>query len=171
MRCNFGLKAVSIGLVLVMGAMAYGQGEPNSVGEILKANKLDWIAGEWEGITDMNETAKAKFEFVMDGYALSMKASVGKYEFTGLAYYVASKNTIVTTGIDNRGRSFGGSWMVDGDKLFLKIEQMSKDGSMKYFDRYISKVDANTIKAVTYKVTDGKRSDEPMSVLELKRIK
>jgi hypothetical protein len=171
MRCDFELKAISIGLVLMMGVIANGQGEPNSVGEILKANKLDWVAGEWEGMTDTNETANAKFEFVMNGYAISMKANVGQYEFTGLAYYVVSKNTIVAVGTDNRGRNFGGSWMVDGDKLLLKIEQTSRDGSVKYFDRYMYKVNADTMKSVTYRIIEGKRADEPMSVLELKRKK
>jgi hypothetical protein len=188
MRGDFGLKASCIILVLVMGAAARGapspgsgQGyEPNSVGEILKGNKLDWIAGEWEGMTDANETpdknirgqaAEAKFEFVMDGFALSIKARVGKYEFAGLAYYVASKNTIVATGVDNRGRSFGGSWLIDGDKLLLKIEQTGRDGSINNFDRFLSKVDENTMKSVTYAITDGKRSDEPIGVLEFKRKK
>ena len=169
MRSNFGLRAVSIVLVLGMGATAQGAGEPNSVGEILKFNKLDWIAGEWVGMTDANEKAEAKFELVMGGYALSIKARVGQYEFTGLAYYVASKNTIVATGVDNRGRSFGGSWLIDGDKLLLKIEQMGRDGSVNHFDRYLSLADANTMRAVTYSITDGKRSDEPIGILELKR--
>jgi hypothetical protein len=171
MRCKFGLKAISVGLVLMMGAAAQAAGEPNSVGEILKGNKLDWIVGEWVGTTDANEKAEAKFEFVMDGFTLSIKARVGKYEFAGLAYYVASKNTIVATGVDNRGRSFGGSWLIDGDKLLLKIEQMGRDGSINNFDRFLSKVDENTMKSVTYAITDGKRSDEPIGVLEFKRKK
>jgi hypothetical protein len=188
MRGDFGLKASCIILVLVMGAAARGapstgsgQGyEPNSVGEILKGNKLDWIAGEWEGMTDANETpdknirgqaAEAKFEFVMGGYALTINARVGKYEFTGMAYYVASKNTIAAMGIDNGGRSFGRSWMVDGDRLLLKLEQTARDGSIKYFDRYLSKVDDDTMKSVTYSVIDGKRSEEPIGVLEFKRKK
>jgi hypothetical protein len=96
---------------------------------------------------------------------------VGQYEFTGLAYYVASKNTIIAVGADNRGRSFGGSWLVDGDKLLLKIEQTGRDGSMNNFDRFLSKVDENTMRSVTYSVSDGKRSEEPIGVLEFKRKK
>jgi hypothetical protein len=171
MRCNYIIKAVSFGLVLMMGVMARAAGEPNSVGEILKGNKLDWIVGKWIGMTDANEKAEAEFELEMGGYVLSIEARVDKYEFTGLAYYVASKNTIAAMGADNRGRSFGGSWMIDGDKLLLKIEQTGRDGSMNYFDRYLSKVDENTMKSVTYSVVDGKRSDEPIGILEFKRKK
>ncbi len=170
MRSKSVLKVVSVGLVLVMGVVARAAGEPNSVVEILKANKLDWIVGKWVGMTDANEKAEAEFELEMDGYALSIEAKVGRYEYEGMAYYVASKNTIVNTGVDNRGRSFGGSWMIDGDKLFLKIEQTGRDGSMSYFDRYLSKVDENTMRAVTYSVVDGKRADEPMGVMEFKRM-
>ena len=187
MNIKFVSKAVSVGLILVMGAAAFGApstdstslpqassgqgGESKSVGEILKENKLDWIAGKWVGMTDANEKAEAEFELEMDGYALSIEARVGKYEYTGLGYYVASKNTIVNIGVDNGGRSFGGSWIVDGDKLLLKIEQMGRDGSMKYFDRYLSRVDEDTMKSVTYSVIDDKRSDEPIGVLEFKRKK
>ncbi|MGA2092081.1 MAG: hypothetical protein ABSH16_01555 [Sedimentisphaerales bacterium] len=180
MRSKFGLKAVSIGMVLVMGVVARGAGEPNSVGEIFKFNKMEWLIGEWEATTDVNETpdknirgqvAEAKFEWTLDGYALSIKARVGRYGYEGMAYYVASKNTIVNTGVDNRGRSFGGSWLIDGDKLLLKIEQTARDGSINNFERSLSKVDANTMKSVTYSVSDGKRSDEPIGVLEFKRKK
>jgi hypothetical protein len=141
------------------------------VEEILKGNKLDWIVGEWVGVTDANEKAEAKFEFVMGGYVLTINARVGKYEFTGMAYYVASKNTIEAMGIDKRGQSFGRSWMVEGDRLLLKLEQTARDGSIKYFDRYLSKVDDNTMKSLTYSVIDGKRSDEPIGILEFKRKK
>jgi hypothetical protein len=165
------LKAASVGLVLLSGVMARAAGEPNSIGEILKGNKLDWIIGKWVGMTDANEKAEAKFEFVMGGYALTINARVGKYAFTGLAYFVASKNTIAAMGVDNGGRSFGRSWMIDGDRLLLKLEQTARDGSIKYFDRYLSKVDDNTMKSVTYSVIDGKRSDEPIGVLEFKREK
>lgn len=172
MRSRFGLKVVSVGLMLMMGAgAARAAGEPNNVGKILKGNKVDWIVGQWEGITDANEKAEAKFELAMNDYALSLKASVGTYEFTGLAYYVASKNTIDAMGVDNRGRSFGGSWMIYGDKLLLKIEQTGRDGSINNFDRFLSKVDDNTIRAVTYSVVEGKRSEEPIGVLEFKRKK
>ena len=78
---------------------------------------------------------------------------------------------MVSVGADNGGRSFGGSWKVDGDKLLLKIELTGRDGSIKYFDRYLSKVDDNTMKSVTYSVIDGKRSEEPIGVLEFKRKK
>jgi hypothetical protein len=171
MRNKFGLKAISIVMVLVMGAAARAAGEPNNVGEILKGNKLDWIAGKWIGMTDANEKAEAEFELEMDGYALSIEAKVGKYEYEGTAYYVASKNTIVNVGVDNRGRSFGGSWMIDGDKLLLKIEQTGRDGSISNFERYLSEVDENTMKSVTYSVIDGKRSAEPIGTLEFKRKK
>jgi hypothetical protein len=169
MRIKFGLKAASVSLVLMIGAATQAAGEPNNVEEILKGNKLDWIVGKWVGMTDANEKAEAEFELEMDGYAISIEAKAGKYEFTGLAYYVASKNMIAAMGVDNGGRSFWGSWMIDGDKLLLKIEQTSRDGSTKKFDRYLSKVDENTMKSVTYSVIDGKRSEEPIGILEFKR--
>lgn len=171
MRDSYIIKTVNIWLVLVMAAMAQGAGEPNSVGEILKGNKLDWIAGEWEGVNDANEKAEAKFEFAANDYVLSVRAKVGKYEYEGMVYYVASKNTIVNVGVDNSGRSFGGSWMVDGDKILFKIEQTSRNGCKKLYDRYMSRVDAETMKSLTYSVSEGKRSDEPISVMELKRKK
>jgi hypothetical protein len=73
--------------------------------------------------------------------------------------------------VDNRGRSFGGSWLIDWDKLLLKIEQTGRDGSINNFDRLLSKVDADTMRSVTYSVIDGKRSAEPIGVLEFKRKK
>jgi hypothetical protein len=171
-RNKIGLLFMGICLVLlIMGATAFGEGEPNNVGEILKFNKLDWIVGEWMGLTDANEKAEAKFDLVMDGYVLSIKARVGRYEFTGLAYYVASSNTIVAAGADNRGRTFGGSWLIDGDKLLLKIEQTGRDGTVNHFDRYLSMADANTMRSVTYTVVDGKRAEQPMGILEFKRKK
>jgi hypothetical protein len=180
MKGRFGLKAGYIILVLMMGVTARAAGEPNSVGEIFKFNKMEWLIGEWEATTDANETpdknirgqvAEAKFEWTLDGYALSIRARVGRYEYEGMAYYVASRNTIVNTGVDNRGRSFGGSWLIDWDKLLLKIEQTGRDGSINNFDRLLSKVDADTMRSVTYSVIDGKRSAEPIGVLEFKRKK
>jgi hypothetical protein len=153
-----------------MGTMVRGS-EPNNVGEILKANKLEWLIGEWEATTDANEKAEAKFELGLDGYAFSLRARVGRYGYAGLAYYVANKNMIVNTGVDNRGRSFGGSWLIDGDKLLLKLEQTGRDGSIENFERYLSKADADTMKSVTYAVIEGKRSEEPIGVLEFKRKK
>jgi len=169
-QCLVVVKLIGIGLILSM-AVTVTAAEPNSIGQILKAKGFEWFIGGWEATTDANEKAEARFELALNGFALSTKARVGQYEYAGLAYYVQSKKTIVNTGIDNGGRIFGGTWEIYGDKLVLNLEQTTPDGTINNFVRYMSKTDANTMKSVTYQIIEGKRSEEPMSILEFKRKK
>jgi hypothetical protein len=83
---------------------------------------------------------------------------------------VPSKGVLVNSGIDTKGVALSGTWEIEGDKLILKGEQTVADGQVYRFVRYLSKTDANSMKAVTYRIIDGKLSDEP-STLEFKRMK
>jgi hypothetical protein len=158
----------AIVLLLAMTAVA---DEPNDVGNILKKNGFDWLFGKWETISDANQKIEAEFELQAGGYAISIEANVGTNEHIGLVYYSPAKKAILHTGIDNTGRVFAGLWEIKGDKLVANIEQTAPDGSITRYVRYLSKVDADTMKSVTYSVVDGKRSEEPIGTLVFKRDK
>ncbi len=145
--------------------------EPNSVGEIFKEKGFEWFIGNWETVTDANEKAEADFALELDGYVLSLDARVGEqYTYRGIVFYVPSKGTIVNSGVDNKGGVFSGTWEIDRDKLVLKAEQTTANGKVYRFVRYQSKVDAETMKVVTYRIIEGKVSEEP-NILEFKRRK
>jgi hypothetical protein len=145
--------------------------EANNVGGIFKEKGVDWLIGKWEAVTDANEKATANFSLEMDGYVLSLDAKVGsQYSYRGIVFYVPSKGVLVNSGIDTRGVALSGTWEIEGDKLVLKGEQTTADGQVFRFVRYLSKTDANTMKAVTYRIIDGKLSDEP-GTMEFKRLK
>jgi hypothetical protein len=159
---------LAIILSLAMTAIA---AEPNNVGNILKENGFDWLFGKWETTNDANQKIEAEFELEADGYAISAEAKAGSNEHAGLVYYSSAKKTILYTGVDNTGRVFTGPWEIKGDKLVINLEQTKPDGSITRFVRYLSKVDADTMKSVTYSVVDGKRSEEPIGTLVFKRDK
>jgi hypothetical protein len=153
-----------------MGVMAKAA-EPNSVGDIFKEKGFEWLIGSWVTVTDANEEARANFALELDGYVLSLDARVGeRYAYRGIVFYVPSKGVLVNSGIDTRGVAFSGTWEIEGDKLVLKGEQTTADGQVFRFVRYQSKVDADTMKVVTYRIIEGKRSDEP-NILVFKRRK
>ena len=162
------LLTLAIILSLTMTAIA---AEPNNVGNIFKENGFDWLFGKWETITDANQKIEAEFELEADGYAISVEAKAGSNEHFGLVYYSPAKKTILYTGVDNTGRVLTGLWEIKGDKLIINLEQIATDGSITRFVRYMSKVDADTMKSVTYSVADGKRSEEPIGTLVFKRDK
>jgi len=168
MRKKF--KILNIFFLLFITAIT-NAAEPNSVGNILKNSGFEWLFGEWETTNDANQKIEAEFELEADGYAISIEAKAGNNEHIGLIYYSLTLKTILHTGVDNAGRAFTGLWEITGDKLAANIEQTSPDGSITHYVRYLSKVDAETMKSVTYIVRDGKRSDEPMGTLEFKRKK
>ena len=159
---------LAIALSLVMTAIA---AEPNNVGNILKENGFDWLFGKWETIIDANQKIEVEFELEADGYAISIEAKTGSNENVGLVYYSPAKKTILYTGVDSAGRVNSGPWEIKGDKLVANIEQTKPDGSITSYVRYLSKVDADTMKSVTYSVVDGKRSEEPIGTLVFKRDK
>ena len=162
------LLNLAIVLSLAITAIA---AEPNNIGNILKENGFDWLFGKWAAITDANQKIEAEFELEADGYAISIEAKAGSNEHVGLVYYSPTKKIILYTGIDNTGRVNAGPWEIKGDKLIVNIEQTKPDGSITSFVRYLSKVDADTMKSVTYSVVDGKRSEEPIGTLVFKREK
>ena len=165
-----GLRMVGIYLILSMGATV-NAAEPNNVGGIFKEKGVDWLFGKWEAVTDANEKATANFSLEMDGYVLSLDAKVGsQYSYRGIVFYVPSKNVLVNSGVDTRGVALSGTWEIEADKLVLKGEQTTADGQVVRFVRYLSKTDANTMKAATYRIIDGKFSDEP-GIMEFKRVK
>jgi hypothetical protein len=167
-----GKSCLLLNLAIVLSlAMAAIAAEPNNVGNILKENGFDWIFGKWETITDANQKIEAEFELEADGYAISIEAKAGNNENVGLVYYSPAKKTILYTGVDSTGRVFDGHWEIKGDKLVINLEQTKPDGSITRYMRYLSKVDADTMKSVTYSVVDGKRSDEPIGTLLFKRDK
>ena len=151
--------------------IAVNAAEPNNVGNILKENGFDWLFGKWAAITDVNQKIEAEFELEADGYAISIEAKAGSNEHVGIVYYSPATKTILYTGVDNAGRVNAGPWEIKGDKLVANIEQTKPDGSITRFVRYLSKVDADTMKSVTYSVVDGKRSEEPIGTLVFKRNK
>ena len=151
--------------------IAANAAEPNNVGNILKENGFDWLFGKWETITDANQKIEVEFELEADGYAISIEAKTGSNENVGLVYYSPAKKIILYTGVDNAGRVNAGPWEIKGDKLVVNIEQTAPDGSITSYVRYLSKVDADTMKSVTYSVVDGKRSEEPIGTLVFKRDK
>jgi hypothetical protein len=162
------LRMVGIYLILSMGA-AVNAAEPNNVGDIFKEKGVDWLIGKWEAVTDANEKAIANFSLEMDGYVLSIDAKVGsQYSYRGIVFYVPSKGVLVNSGIDTKGVALSGTWGIDGDKVVLKGEQTTADGQVVRFVRYLSKTDANTMKAETYRIIDGKLSDVP-GIMEFKR--
>jgi hypothetical protein len=164
------LLALMIGLILSL-TIAANAAEPNSISNILKAGGFDWLFGKWEMTNDANQKIEADFELEVDGYAVSVEAKAGNNEHTGFAYYSPVKKTMFYKGIDNAGRVFAGPWEIRGDKLVINLEQAAADGSTTYFMRYLSKVDADTMKSVTYNLVNGKPSEEPTSTLEFKRKK
>jgi hypothetical protein len=145
--------------------------EPNNIGTILKANGFDWLFGEWETTNDANMEIEAEFEMEADGYAISIEAKAGSNEHVGIVYYSPAQKTILYTGADNAGRVFKGSWEIKGDKLVINLEQIAPDGTITRFVRYLTKVDADTMKSVTYNVINGKISEEPIGTLVFKRDK
>lgn len=162
------LLTLAIILSLTITAIAT---EPNNIGNILKENGFDWIFGKWTAITDSNQKIEAEFELEANGYAISIEAKAGSNENVGLVYYSPAKKTILYTGVDSTGRVFDGHWEIKGDKFVINLEQTKPDGSIACYVRYISKVDADTMKSVTYSVVDGKRSEEPIGTLVFKRDK
>jgi hypothetical protein len=162
------LLTLAIVLSLAMTALAT---EPNNIGDILKESGFDWLFGKWAAISDANQKIEAEFELEGNGYAISIEAKAGSNEHVGLVYYSPAKKTILYTGADNAGRVFAGPWEIKDDKLVINLEQTKPDGSITNFLRYISKVDADTMKSVTYSVADGKRSEEPIGTLVFKREK
>jgi hypothetical protein len=162
------LLTLAIILSLTITAIA---AEPNNVGNILKENGFDWIFGKWTAITDANQKIEAEFELEADGYAISIEAKAGSNENVGLVYYSPAKKTILYTAVDSTGRIFDGHWEIKGDKFVINLEQTKPDGLITRYVRYISKVDADTMKSITYSVVDGNRSEEPIGTLEFKRDK
>jgi hypothetical protein len=162
------LLNLAIVLSLAMTAIA---AEPNNVGSIFKENGFDWLFGKWETTNDANQKIEAEFELEADGYAISIETKTESNENVGLVYYSPAKKIILYTGVDNKGRVNTGPWEIKGDKLVINLEQTKPDGSITHYMRYISKVDADTMKSVTYSVVDGKRSDEPIGTLVFKRDK
>lgn len=160
---------MNLAIVLSLATTAIAA-EPNNVGNILKENGFGWLFGKWAVITDANQKIEAEFELGADGYAISIEAKAGSNEHVGIVYSSPAK-TILYTGIDNAGRVFAGTWEIQGDKLIINLEQTVPDGSITRFVRYLSKVDADTMKSVTYIVADGKRSEEPIGTLVFKRDK
>jgi hypothetical protein len=169
------MKIKSLLVLILMPVLsltiAANAAEPNNVGNILKENGFDWLFGKWETITDTNQKIEAEFELEADGYAISIEAKTGSNEHVGLVYYSPAKKSILYTGIDNADRVFAGPWEIKSDKLVINLEQTKPDGSITRFVRYLSKVDADTMKSVTYSVVDGKRSEEPIGTLVFKRDK
>jgi hypothetical protein len=151
--------------------IASNAAEPNNVGNILKENGFDWLFGKWETTTDANQKIEAEFELEADGYAISVEAKTGSNENIGLVYYSPAKKAILYTGVDSTGRVYTGPWEIKGDMFVVNIEQTKPDGSITHYVRYLSKVDADTMKSVTYSVIDGKRSEEPIGTLVFKRDK
>ncbi len=145
--------------------------EPNSIGDIFKTGGFDWLFGKWETTNDTNQEIEAEFELEADGYAISIEAKAGNNKHIGLVYYSPTRKTILHTGVDNAGRAIASLWEIKGDMLVANIEQTAPDGSITHYVRYLSKVDADTMKSVTYSVVDGKRSDEPIGTLIFKRDK
>ncbi|MGA2324508.1 MAG: hypothetical protein ABSG22_11765 [Sedimentisphaerales bacterium] len=169
------MKIKSLLVLILMPVLsltiAANAAEPNNVGNILKGNGFDWLFGKWETISDSNQKFEAEFELEADGYAISIEAKAGKNEHTGIVYYSPVQKAILYTGIDSSGRIYTGTWEIRGDKLILNIELTVPDGATSHFVRYLSKVDTDTIKSVTYNVVDGKRSEEPIGTLVFKRDK
>jgi hypothetical protein len=157
--------------IALLSAMTAIAAEPNSVGNILKENGFDWLFGKWETVTDANQKIEAEFELEAEGYAISIEAKVGSNEHVGLVYYSQAKKMILYNGVDNAERVFTGPWEIKGDKLVINLEQAAPDGSITRFVRFLSKVDADTMKSVTYRIVDGKRSEEPIGTLIFKRGK
>jgi hypothetical protein len=151
--------------------IAANAAEPNNISDIFKTGGFDWLIGKWLTTTDANEKAEAEFKLKTDGYVISIEATVGRYEYTGIAYYEPETKRIVHTGADNKGRIFGGRWKIQDNQLVLNLDQTAPDGQITHFIRFISKADANTMKSVTYSVVDSKRSDKPTSTLIFKREK
>ena len=164
------LLVLMIGPVLSL-TIAANAAEPNSIGNIFKAGGFDWLFGKWAATTDANEKAEAEFKLKTDGYVISIEATVGRYEYTGIAYYEPETKRIVHTETDNTGRIFRGRWKIQGNQLVLNLDQTAPDGQTVHFIRFISKVDANTMKSVTYTVVESKRSEEPIGTLIFKREK
>ncbi len=170
-RCLLGLKLVGVVLVLSMGVMV-NAAEPNSVGDVFKEKGFEWFFGTWETVTDTNEKVKANFALEMEGYVLTLDVRVGeRYSYRGIVFYVPSKGIMVNNGVDTRGRVFSGTWEIDGDNLVLKGEQTAADGQVYRFVRHHSKVGADAMKVVTYRIIEGKRSEEPADILEFRRRK
>jgi hypothetical protein len=165
------LLLVLILMPVLSVTIAVNAAEPNNVGNIFKENGFDWLFGKWVVITDANQKIEAEFELEADGYAISIEAKTGSNENVGLVYYSPVTKSIIYTGVDSTGRIFGGPWEIKGDKLIVNIEQTKPDGSITHYLRYLSKVDADTMKSVTYSVADGKRSEEPIGTLVFKRDK
>ena len=172
-RNKIGLRFAGICSVLLAGILA-GEGfagEPNSIGGLLKEKGVDWLTGRWETTMENGEKAEAKFLLEMDGYVICLEAKVGDSEYRGIIFYVPNKKTIVFTGVDNRGSSLTGSCEIEGSNFVMNLEQTTADGVVTKFTRYLSRIDADTMKSVTYVFTDGRRPDEPTGVLEFKRKK
>ncbi|MGD0573228.1 MAG: hypothetical protein ABSB11_09460 [Sedimentisphaerales bacterium] len=161
---------LTLAIVLSLTMMTFAA-EPNNIGDILKGNGFDWLFGKWAAITDANQKIEAEFELEVNGYAISIVANTESNEHVGLAYYSPTKKTILYSGVDNAGRVFAGPWEIKGNELVINLEQTKLDGSVTSFLRYLSKVDADTMKSVTYSVVDGKRSEEPIGSLVFKREK
>lgn len=169
---KIGLNCARICLFLltVIPAVGAKADEPNGIGELLKEKGFDWFIGKWEATTNKGEKACAEFALDINDYVVCANVQVDGYKYRGLMFLVPSKRIIVNVGADNRGGNFDGSCEIEGDKLIMNLEQMSDGGVVTKFTRYLSSIDADTMKSVTYLFKDGKRSEEPVSVLEFKRV-
>jgi len=168
---NVDSRFIGICLVLLAAVLATDcvAAEPNSIGEVMKEKGIEWLTGKWETTTEKGEKAEAGFSLELEGYIICVEAKVAENEFRGIMFYEPSKGAIVFTGADKSGSSLGGSCEIEDGKLAMNLVQRTAEGKVVKFTRYLSMVDADTMKSVTYVFVDGKRPEEPTGILEFKR--
>jgi hypothetical protein len=145
--------------------------EPNNIGELLKAKGIEWLLGNWETTTEKGEAVEAKFSLGMNDFIISVEASVGEKKNSGMIFYTQVKKSIIYTGADNLGGSMKGACQIEDGKFVMNLELTTVDGKLTKFTRYLSKIDADTMKSETFVFTDGKKPEQPTGVFEFKRKK
>ena len=123
-------RLFSVGLVAGMACLSVSAQQ--TLSDLVKDAKADWMFGQWEAVTDNGDTVRLNISWDLDKHVVVLHVKTSEMESKGYSALDQDAGTVKYISFDNRGSIGKGAWAMEAEELVLRIEvQNSERGPWK----------------------------------------
>lgn len=121
-------RYITIGLAVC--ALAFSAHAQQSLEELVKEAKAEWMFGKWQAESD-NGTVTIEVSWDLEKHVILLHAKTPDMESKGYSTKMPGSDEVIYVSFDNRGSVGKGKWAMESEELVLRVDQKSGDRNWK----------------------------------------
>lgn len=117
--------------IALVGLSSLALQAQQSLSELVKEARADWMFGRWEAETDSGDKVQLNVSWDLEKNVAILHVKTGEMEHKGYTYIEPGSSEAKWISFDNRGSVGKGTWGMESEELVLRTETQTDRGARK----------------------------------------